>query len=58
MPRTNDGHAGGTTVERADGTRDELTGTAKTEMHPGDVFVIQTPAGGGYGKAGGKKAGE
>jgi 5-oxoprolinase (ATP-hydrolysing) len=38
-------------VERADGRRDELTGTDKAEMNPGDVFVIETPGGGGYGVA-------
>ena len=38
-------------VERTDGTRTELTGTDKTEMNPGDVFVIETPGGGGYGPA-------
>jgi 5-oxoprolinase (ATP-hydrolysing) len=37
-------------VDRADGRRQELPGCAKTEMAPGDVFVIQTPAGGGFGK--------
>ena len=36
-------------VERADGRREELPGCAKTEMAAGDVFVIQTPAGGGFG---------
>ncbi len=36
-------------VERADGRIEELAGCAKTEMAPGDVFVIQTPAGGGFG---------
>ncbi len=36
-------------VERADGRIEELSGCAKTEMAPGDVFVIQTPAGGGFG---------
>jgi 5-oxoprolinase (ATP-hydrolysing) len=36
-------------VERADGRLDVLTGTDKTEMNPGDVFVIETPGGGGYG---------
>jgi 5-oxoprolinase (ATP-hydrolysing) len=36
-------------VERADGRREELAGCAKTEVAPGDVFVIQTPAGGGFG---------
>jgi len=37
-------------VERTDGSRDELTGTDSTEMAPGDVFVVETPGGGGYGK--------
>jgi 5-oxoprolinase (ATP-hydrolysing) len=46
-----DALAGRQWVERADGRRDELTGTDKTEMNPGDVFVIETPGGGGYGAA-------
>ncbi len=37
-------------VERADGTRTELGGADKTEVGPGDVFVIETPGGGGYGR--------
>jgi 5-oxoprolinase (ATP-hydrolysing) len=28
-----------------------LTGTDKAEMNAGDVFVIETPGGGGYGTA-------
>jgi 5-oxoprolinase (ATP-hydrolysing) len=36
-------------IERADGTSEPLPGCAKAEVGPGDVFVIQTPAGGGYG---------
>jgi 5-oxoprolinase (ATP-hydrolysing) len=36
-------------VERADGTRVELGAVAQIEMQPGDVFVIETPGGGGYG---------
>jgi 5-oxoprolinase (ATP-hydrolysing) len=36
-------------VERADGTREEFGGTQVIEMKPGDVFVIETPGGGGYG---------
>jgi 5-oxoprolinase (ATP-hydrolysing) len=36
-------------VERTGGRVDELPGCAKTEMSPGDVFVIQTPGGGGFG---------
>ncbi|MDH3428101.1 MAG: hydantoinase B/oxoprolinase family protein, partial [Gemmatimonadota bacterium] len=37
-------------VERTDGTRTELSGTDSTEMNAGDIFVIETPAGGGYGR--------
>ena len=36
-------------VERADGTRDRLTGTDSTQMAAGDVFGIATPGGGGWG---------
>jgi len=36
-------------VERTDGRREELSGTAETAMAVGDVFVIETPGGGGYG---------
>ncbi len=36
-------------VERADGTREDLTGTDTAEMGAGDVFVVETPGGGGYG---------
>jgi 5-oxoprolinase (ATP-hydrolysing) len=43
------GAVGRTWVERADGSRVELGSTAKIEMRPGDVFVIETPGGGGYG---------
>ena len=28
-----------------------LSATAQAELAPGDVFVIETPGGGGYGKA-------
>ncbi len=30
----------------------ELLGADKAEMGPGDVFVIETPGGGGYGTPG------
>jgi 5-oxoprolinase (ATP-hydrolysing) len=36
-------------VERADGGRTELAFADETEMNAGDVFVIDTPGGGGYG---------
>jgi len=43
-----DGAPGLQWVERADGTRQTLTGTDSAELKPGDVFVIETPGGGGY----------
>jgi 5-oxoprolinase (ATP-hydrolysing) len=46
-----DGTPGRNYVERADGSVEELGGTARVEMRPGDVFVIETPGGGGYGGA-------
>ena len=38
-------------VERADGSVEELSATASVDMKIGDVFVIETPGGGGWGKA-------
>jgi 5-oxoprolinase (ATP-hydrolysing) len=43
------GAVGRNYVERAHGARVELKGCDTTEMQPGDVFVIETPGGGGYG---------
>ena len=37
-------------VERTDGTVIELEHINQIEMKPGDVYVIETPGGGGYGK--------
>ena len=45
------GKCGRNYVERADGTVTELGGTDGVEMSPGDVFVIETPGGGGFGEA-------
>jgi len=36
-------------VERVDGKVEDLGSTATVEMQSGDVFVIETPGGGGYG---------
>jgi 5-oxoprolinase (ATP-hydrolysing) len=47
-----DGAAGRQWVERTDATHEILTGTDSAELVPGDVFVIETPGGGGYGAAG------
>jgi 5-oxoprolinase (ATP-hydrolysing) len=43
------GALGRNTVIRADGAVETLPGTAVTDMQPGDVFVIETPGGGGFG---------
>ena len=36
-------------VERRDGTIVPMSGTDKCQVEAGDVFVIETPGGGGYG---------
>ncbi|WP_428483990.1 hydantoinase B/oxoprolinase family protein [Rhodopila sp.] len=46
-----DGAPGLQWVERADGTHQTLTGQDSAELSPGDVFVIETPGGGGYRRA-------
>ncbi|PZO02367.1 MAG: 5-oxoprolinase [Alphaproteobacteria bacterium] len=43
------GAVGVNQVERADGTVEALGSTASVEMAVGDVFVIKTPGGGGFG---------
>jgi 5-oxoprolinase (ATP-hydrolysing) len=43
------GAVGHNTVERIDGTIEALNSKAEVLMQPGDVFVIETPGGGGYG---------
>ncbi|WP_036166884.1 hydantoinase B/oxoprolinase family protein [Massilia sp. 9096] len=43
------GEKGRNLVERADGRVKQLGHIGKTEMGPGDVFVVETPGGGGYG---------
>ena len=44
-----EGVAGRNWVERSDGTVVELGPADRTEMAAGDVFVIESPGGGGYG---------
>ncbi|HEX8483442.1 MAG TPA: hydantoinase B/oxoprolinase family protein [Allosphingosinicella sp.] len=46
-----DAKAGINQVIRADGTVETLSATASVEMREGDMFVIETPGGGGYGSA-------
>ncbi len=43
-------------VERADGRREDFGATFATAMKPGDVFVIETPGGGGFGPPAGTDA--
>jgi 5-oxoprolinase (ATP-hydrolysing) len=43
------GDVGRNWVERADGTRTGLSYADETQVGPDDVFVIETPGGGGYG---------
>ena len=43
------GQTGTNRVERSDGRIEPLGHIASVQMAPGDVFVIETPAGGGYG---------
>ena len=43
------GQPGQNRVERADGRVDHLDHIGSTEVGPGDVFVVETPGGGGYG---------
>ncbi|MBV8916062.1 MAG: hydantoinase B/oxoprolinase family protein, partial [Acetobacteraceae bacterium] len=45
-----DGAAGRQWVERAGGGVDPMGGRDQAELRPGDVFVIETPGGGGYGR--------
>ncbi len=43
------GACGRNTVLRADGSTETLGFVASVEMQPGDVFMIETPGGGGFG---------
>jgi len=45
------GKIGRNYVIRTDGSVDELRGTDSTEVEANDIMVIETPGGGGYGKA-------
>ena len=44
------GASGINRVERRNGKVEELGSTDKIEMKSGDVFVVETPGGGGFGK--------
>ncbi len=45
------GALGRNRVERADGSSVTLAGCDSVEVQPGDILVIETPGGGGYGSA-------
>ncbi len=45
------GKPGRNTVLRADGSQETLEFADQTELAAGDLFVIETPGGGGYGQA-------
>jgi 5-oxoprolinase (ATP-hydrolysing) len=45
-----DGAVGEQWVERADGRREALSGNARVELSAGDLIVIATPGGGGFGR--------
>jgi 5-oxoprolinase (ATP-hydrolysing) len=44
------GEVGRNSVVRADGSLERLDHIGSAQMQPGDVFVIETPGGGGFGK--------
>jgi N-methylhydantoinase B len=44
-----DGQLGRNSIQRCDGNEETLDSTATVEMQPGDIFVIETPGGGGFG---------
>ena len=46
-----DGKPGKNAVLRKNGKLEKLPGCAQTKMKAGDVFIIETPGGGGWGKA-------
>ncbi|MDN4632674.1 hydantoinase B/oxoprolinase family protein [Sphingomonas sp. PsM26] len=48
-----DGTPGRNSIERNDGSVEQLPSAATAELEAGDVFVIETPGGGGYGRTDG-----
>ena len=46
------GAVGRNWVERVDGSIEQLTATDMRVLNPGDVFVVETPGGGGFGAQG------
>ncbi|SDJ85749.1 hydantoinase B/oxoprolinase family protein [Streptomyces indicus] len=52
------GALGANRIERADGSVETLAGSDSAELAPGDVLVVETPGGGGYGAPGSGGHGE
>jgi len=44
-----DGASGANRIERSDGSVEQLGACASASLSPGDLFVIETPGGGGFG---------
>ena len=44
------GGRGRNAIQRADGRFEELDSCATTQLAAGDVFIVETPGGGGYGR--------
>ena len=44
------GECGKNWVERKDGTRVDMGACDTVDVHPGDIFVLHTPSGGGFGE--------
>lgn len=47
-----DAHRGTQRLERHGGSHEALAGRASFDVHPGDLLVIETPGGGGFGRPG------
>ena len=45
------GEVGQNWCRRADGSMEQMKACDQTVVQPGDAIIIQTPTGGGYGKA-------
>jgi 5-oxoprolinase (ATP-hydrolysing) len=45
-----DGQPGLNKVIRSDGHEDQLAGNASCQVNVGDIFIVQTPGGGGFGQ--------
>jgi N-methylhydantoinase B/oxoprolinase/acetone carboxylase alpha subunit len=45
------GRVGKNHIEHPDGSSTQVPGVAGVKLEPGDVFVIETPGGGGFGRA-------